>query len=108
MYRYVIKRLLLMIPVVLGVSFVIFSILALVPGDPASMILGAGVTQEEVDQLNHELGYDRPFFVRYFNYLYDAIFRFDFGTSYATRQAVFPEVISKAPISFAIAMIQMN
>ena len=104
MYRYVIKRLLLIIPVVLGVSFVIFSILAMVPGDPASMILGAGVTQEEVDQLNHELGYDRPFLVRYFSYLYDAIFHFDFGTSYATRQEVFPEVMAKAPISFSIAM----
>ena len=104
MYRYVLKRLLLMIPVVLGVSFVIFTILSMVPGDPASMILGPGVSQQEVDQLNHDLGYDRPFLVRYFDYLYNAIFRFDFGKSYATKLDVGSDLVVKAPISFAVAM----
>ena len=59
MHRYVIKRLLLMIPIVLGVSFLIYGILSITPGDPASRILGAGATQDAIDELNHELGFDR-------------------------------------------------
>ena len=61
MYRYVIKRLLLMIPVVLGVSFIIFTIMYFIPGDPASNILGVGASPEAVAQLNEELGYNDPF-----------------------------------------------
>ena len=64
MSRYVIKRLLLIIPIIIGISFVIFTIMALTPGDPASLILSAGATQDDIDALNHELGYDRPFMVR--------------------------------------------
>lgn len=103
MYRYVIKRLLLMIPIVLGVSFVIFSILAITPGDPGTMILGAGALQADVDALNHELGYDLPFLQRYFKYVYNAVFRFDFGISYYTKLPVFTETLTKAPISMTVA-----
>ena len=62
MYKYVIKRLLLTIPVLLGVTFIVFTIMALTPGDPGRLILGQTARQEAVDQLNHELGYDQPFF----------------------------------------------
>jgi len=62
LYRYVIKRIFMMIPIVIGVSFIIFSILAFIPGDPGSIILGPGATQAEVNELNHQLGYDQPFF----------------------------------------------
>jgi peptide/nickel transport system permease protein len=103
MYRYVLKRLLLMIPIILGVSFIIFSILAITPGDPASIILGSGALQEDIDKLNDQLGYNLPFIQRYLKYLYDAVFRFDFGISYATKLPVFKEVIAKAPISLTIA-----
>ena len=92
-----------MIPIVLGVSLVIFSIMALTPGDPATSILGADATKEAIDQLNHELGYDQPFFTRYINYMWDAI-HLDFGKSYTTMLPVGDELISKLPISFAVAM----
>ncbi|MBQ3579077.1 MAG: ABC transporter permease [Firmicutes bacterium] len=103
MIRFVLKRLLLMIPIVLGVSFIIINILSFTPGDPASTILGSGALQSEIDALNHELGYDRPFFYRYFKYIYDAFFRLDFGISYMTKQPIASTVLSKAPISLRVA-----
>ena len=102
MYRYILKRLVLMIPVILGVSLVVFGILALTPGDPASTILGSGATQAEIDALNHELGYDKPVIVRYFNWVLDAL-RGDLGTSYMTKQPIASTVFAKVPISLTIA-----
>ena len=103
MIRYVGKRLLLLIPVLLGVAFIIFTIMAIQPGDPGRMILGANATQEAVDLLNEQLGVNRPFLTRFFDYLYNAIFRLDFGTSYRTSQPVFNDVFSRVGTSLKIA-----
>ena len=103
MIRYVGKRLLLLIPVLLGVAFIIFTIMAIQPGDPGRMILGASATQEAVDLLNEQLGVNRPFLTRFFDYLYNAIFRLDFGTSYRTSQPVFNDVFSRVGTSLKIA-----
>ena len=73
MSRYVLKRLLMMIPIILIVSFIVFSILSLTPGNPGQIILGATAEKEDVDALNHELGYDRPFLERYINYISDSL-----------------------------------
>ena len=102
MSRYVIKRLLLIIPIIIGISFVIFTIMALTPGDPASLILSAGATQDDIDALNHEMGYDRPFMVRYFSYIFDLV-RGDMGKSYITRQPVLKQVLERAPVSLQVA-----
>ena len=59
MWRYVVKRLLLIFPILLGVSFIVYGIISMTPGDPASSILGTSATQDQIDQLNHELGYDQ-------------------------------------------------
>ena len=75
MWKYVLKRVLLMIPVLLGVMVFIFFVMELSPGDPASTILGAGATQEAIDQLNHELGYDRPLLTRLGSYIFNAFFK---------------------------------
>lgn len=104
MEKYILKRLILMLPIIVGVTFVIFVILAITPSDPGSIILGGGALQEDVDALNRELGYDRPFFVRFFNYLYDAFIKFDFGKSYMTNQPIIKTLLSKAPISISIAL----
>ena len=89
MIRYVIKRILLMVPIMIGVSFIVFTILNIVPGDPARAMLGEGALQEDVDALNHELGLDRPFFVRYFTFLKDVFTRFDFRRFLQDRAAGF-------------------
>lgn len=103
MYRYVIKRLLLMIPVVLGVSFIIFTIMYFIPGDPASNILGVGASPEAVEQLNEELGYNDPFIVRYVNYISDAVFHLDLGTSYQNKLPVTGEIAKRLPVSATLA-----
>ena len=66
MVKYVIKRILILIPIMLAVSFVVFSILYFNPGDPARIMLGASAPQEAVEQLREELGLNDPFLVQYF------------------------------------------
>ena len=104
MWRYVVKRLLLIFPILLGVSFIVYGIISMTPGDPASSILGTSATQDQIDQLNHELGYDQPFFFRYVNCLKDLIFHFDMGESYRSGTSVISEIAKRAPISIRIAL----
>lgn len=105
MYKYFIKRLLLLIPVAFGVSFLIFGILAITPGNPGSIILGAGATEEAVAELNHKLGEDLPFFTRYTRYVKNAIMKGDLGNSYLSRLPVFTEVVKRLPVSVLIAIL---
>lgn len=107
MTKYVIKRLLYMIPVLLGVSFLVFTILSLTPGDPGTIILGITAKPEDIAALNAEFGYDQPFLVRYFNYIGDIIFHFDLGTSYATRQPVIDSILARFPNTFTLAVLSM-
>lgn len=103
MYKYVVKRLVWMIPIVIGVSIVIFIILSITPGDPGTFILGGGGTQGEVDAINHQLGYDLPGWQRYFKYM-SGVVRLDFGTSYMTKLPVINEVLTKIPVSVSVAI----
>ena len=102
MLKYVLKRLVLLIPVLLGVSFIIFTIMNMIPGDAATLILGETASQEAKDQLNEELGLNDPFFVRYGNYILDALHG-DFGESYRSRQPVFDEIFARFPTTFKLA-----
>ena len=92
-----------MIPIVLGVSLLIFVILDLIPGDPGSNLLGAGARQEDIDLLNEQLGYNRPLLQRYGLYMYNAIFKLDLGRSYSTKKPVFTEVVNRLPVSLKVA-----
>ena len=65
MYKYILKRLLMMIPVLLGVTFIVFFILNLSPGDPAAMILGDQASEEALEMKREELGLNDPLLVRY-------------------------------------------
>lgn len=103
MYKYIIKRLLMMIPVILGISFIVFSIMELSPGDPARMMLGSNATVESIEKLNKELGYDKPFIVRYLNYVKNAI-KGDFGTSYKTKAPVSEEIFARFPVTVKLAL----
>lgn len=108
MRKYVLKRVLLMIPVLIGVLVFIFLVLELSPGDPASTILGAGATQEAIDQLNHEIGYDRPMLERLVTYVSNVFFRGDFGLSYNTRLPVINNVLPRVPVSFRVAFLAIT
>ena len=103
MSKYIAKRLLWMIPITIGVSLIVFFLISLVPGDPASIILGPNAEQAQIDAMNESLGYYDPFWVRYFNYMAGVI-RLDFGTSYVTSLPVLQELQSKVAISMIVAL----
>ncbi|MDO4492494.1 MAG: ABC transporter permease [Clostridia bacterium] len=104
MLKYVLKRLLLMIPILLGVIFIVFTIMNFTPGTPGRTILGMSATQEQVDQLNHELGYDRPFFERFVRYCGDLL-QGDLGSSYRTRQPFVTELAGRLPTTLRVGGI---
>jgi peptide/nickel transport system permease protein len=106
MSKYILKRLLMMFWVVLGISFIIFVIMNLTPGNPAQLILGQSATPEQIAKLEKELGLDAPFFVRYFRIIINAI-KGDFGQSYQTRLPVFQEIMARFPTTFKLASIAM-
>lgn len=103
MYRYVLKRLLLLIPIILGVVFIVFSIMSLTPGDPGTIILGPTAPQSSIDKLNHQLGYDQPFLERFVNYVVNALHG-DFGVSWQNNQPVFNVVFSRFPVSLTLSI----
>ncbi len=107
MIKYVLTRLVLLIPIVLGVSFIVFSIMALTPSDPARLILGERAEESAIIELNRQLGFDKPFIVRYFNYVKDAVTKFDFGMSYVTREPVLKEVVVRFPNTLKIAFLSV-
>lgn len=97
-----------MIPVLLGVSFLVFAILSLTPGDPGSIILGITADPEDIAALNAEFGYDKPFLIRYLNYIGDVIFHFDLGTSYQSRQPVMDDIMARFPNTLLLAVLSMS
>lgn len=80
MHRYIIKRLLFLIPTVLGVTLIIYIVMNITPGNPGRMILGPNATAAEVEAMNDELGYNDPVLVRWFNYLKNIITEGDFAS----------------------------
>jgi peptide/nickel transport system permease protein len=107
MKKYVLKRILYMIPVLLGVAFLVFTILSLTPGDPGSIILGITAKPEDIAALNAQFGYDKPFLVRFFTYIGNIIFHFDLGISYSSRQPVINDIIARFPNTFLLAVFSM-
>jgi peptide/nickel transport system permease protein len=103
LYRFILKRLFMMIPIIIGVSLLIFFIIDMVPGDPGSNLLGPGARQEDIDLMNAQLGYNRPLLQRYGLYMYNAVFRLDLGKSYSTKKPVFTEVAARLPVSLTVA-----
>ena len=102
MHKYVIKRLLMLIPVILGVSFLVFFIMSMSPGDPARTILGESAPQESVDALREELGLNDPVIVQYVNYMKDLLHG-DLGESYKSGRPVFGEIVSRFPATLKLA-----
>ena len=94
MFYYLFKRILYAIPVMLGVTFAVFLIISLIPGDPATAILGSYATPENVENLNRQLGLDKPFFQRYIIWVVNVL-QGDFGTSYSLNRPVIDEVLER-------------
>ena len=107
MVKYTLRRLLLLIPVVLGVALLIFIIMSFTPGDPAVIILGENATVEQVAALHVKLGLDQPLLVRFFNYIKGIVLHFDFGTSYTNGRPVRDEILQRFGYTFKIAAFSM-
>ena len=96
MWKYILKRLLMMIPVLLGVTFIVFFIMSMTPGDPAAIILGDQATPEAIAQLREELRLNDPLLLRYVQYIVDMLHG-DFGESYKNGISVASQVLDKFP-----------
>jgi peptide/nickel transport system permease protein len=107
MLRYVIRRLLLTMPVLFGVATLVFSLIHLVPGDPAASMIGEGAALEEVAALRGRLGLDRPLLVQYRSYLL-GIVRGDLGTSFRYGTPVTREIATRLPNTLRLAAAAMT
>ena len=106
MIRYIIRRLLLTIPILLAVSFIVFSLLYITPGDPAAMMLGQNATPEAVAAMRSELGLDKPFLTQYFNYVGNLI-QLDIGKSYVTKDSVAAQILNCIPKTLELAFVSI-
>ncbi|OEC03096.1 peptide ABC transporter permease [Lysinibacillus sphaericus] len=107
MLHYMGRRLFQLIPVLLGMTFIVFMLIRLIPGNPAQVILGQQATKEAVEALNASLGLDKPWYTQYFGYL-GGIFQGDLGVSLRTKlpvsQEIFPYLAATAELAI-FAMI---
>jgi peptide/nickel transport system permease protein len=102
MKRYVVRRLLQVIPVLFGVSLLAFLMMALIPGDPARAILGSYATPENVATLERQLNLDRPLYVQYITWLGN-ILTGDFGRSYSLNRPVLDEILDRFSATLLLA-----
>jgi len=102
MAGYILKRLISAIPVLFGISIIVFIIMAMIPGDPATAILGSYATPENVEKLNRDLGLDKPMVQRYFIWLGNML-QGDFGRSFSLNRAVLDEVLDRFGATLILA-----
>ena len=106
MHRYLIRRLLLTIPVLLGVATLVFSLIHMIPGDPAQAMLGEGAAPEDIAQLRERLGLDRPLLVQYGSFL-QGLARGDLGVSLRNDQPVLQQILDRMPATAELALASM-
>lgn len=104
--QYIVQRLITALVVLLGVTFAVFLIIQLVPGDPARVILGVTANDENVAALRERLGLNEPFFVQYGTWLSNAL-RGDLGRSLITGQEVTPQIMNRLPATLQLAALAL-
>ena len=104
MYRYILKRLLMLIPVIIGITLFIYVIMSLAPGDPATLILGPDATYEEILAKREELGLNDPILVRYFKYM-AGVLHGDFGISWYNEYDVMGEFLNRIPNTLLLGLL---
>ena len=106
MLKYISKRIIYLIPVLIGIVFLVFTIMYFSPGDPAKLILGDRAPEEQVAALRHELGLDLPYYQQLFNYIKNAIHG-DFGNSYQLRMPVWDIIKLRFPLTLQLTSFTM-
>lgn len=107
MVKYIIKRILLMIPVVLCVTILVFTLMQLAPGDPAQVILGTTATEEQLEAMRDSLGLNDPYIVQLGRYLSNVFLHFDLGESYLTGVSISTEMALRLPKTLILAVAGM-
>lgn len=105
MLKYIIRRIILLIPVIIGVMLIVFSFQSISGDDPALAILGAGSSLEDREAKREELGLNDPVPVQFGRYVWNFFTKGDLGTSYETGQPVVQEILSRFPITLRLALI---
>ncbi|BEP29800.1 ABC transporter permease [Helicovermis profundi] len=103
MSKYIFRRLLMLLPVMIGVTFLVYFIISLTPGDAASMILGNGATKEAIVELRHDMGLDKPVIIQYAVYV-EKLVTGDMGISYSTGKSVASEIGERFPNTFKLTI----
>jgi peptide/nickel transport system permease protein len=103
MWKYVGRRLVQLVPVLLGVSVLVFFGMHLIPGDVVVLLLGEKASPSEIERLRHQLGLDQPIYIQYLHFLSDAL-RGDFGVSIRTRQPVIWEIRQAVPVTMELSL----
>jgi peptide/nickel transport system permease protein len=106
MIKYIIRRILLIFPVIIGITLFIYLVLALAPGDPVSLMLGPDATPEQLQAKRIELGMDKNVFIRYLNYM-KTVIQGDFGTSWISGKPVMLEFYQRVPHTLALACVTL-
>jgi len=107
MLKYILKRILMLIPVMIGVIVIVFTMLYITPGDVAEMILGAEASEAELDALREELGLKDPYLVRLGSFFKNLIFQQAFGTCWVTRQPVLDLILERFPYTLYLASLSI-
>jgi len=106
MPAYVAKRLLSVFPVLFGLSVIVFLVMSMIPGDPATAILGAYATPENVERINRDLGLDKPLVQQYFIWIGNVL-QGDFGRSFALNRPVLDEVLERFQATLVLAGVSL-
>ncbi|MFB8726741.1 ABC transporter permease [Enterococcus casseliflavus] len=104
MFQYIVKRILWLFPILLGVSFIVFTIMYLSPGDPVTMVLGEGVTPEQYEAMRVQMGLDRSFIEQFFHYIKNVVVEFDLGRSYVSGRVVMDEILVRLPNTIKLSV----
>ena len=107
MGKYIAKRILWLIPVIVGVTFLIFTIMFFIPGDPVVIMLGSSATQAEIEQAREMLGLNGSYLHRFWNYASGVFLRFDLGTSFQYGTSVTADMLTRFPRTFTLAVASM-
>lgn len=105
MWRYILKRILLVFIVIFGVLVIIFILSEITPGDPAARLLGSEASLEEIAAKRAEMGLDEPVIVQFGRYVYNFVTKLDLGQSYTTRQPVWNELMARYPYTLTLGLL---
>ena len=104
MIKYIIRRIVTMIPIIIGVALVVFTIMEMTKGNAAVMVLGDNVSAETIQSFEKEHGLERSFIVRFLDYIWGLFTRFDFGISWLTSRPVIQTLYERIPVTLIVAV----